>query len=320
MRFNLKSTLALLLCLTMILAASLSGCGKQTTEPAETTAVESTTEEVMTDAAETLTQAGDETTAEESEAEETEAEESETAEDADETTAAETTGAETTAADETTAAEETTLDITKLSTAQIVEKYNKAANDAKASSKSIKQNYCENTQVTPLEVNNAVLKPVANKLVESNMGRDKKKNGAVYSSNADKVKNFPVSGQSWASKLTADDVKSATITQNGDVSTVTIKVKDDMTPNKGTHTGKAFSLVTKQQIVDGAGSAGMAFIKEPSIALTYKNAVIKAQIDETTGRLISANYYIQWGLALSTTVGLDVSMYFGIEEDYTINW
>ena len=104
------------------------------------------------------------------------------------------------------------------------------------------------------------------------------------------------------------------------MSTITIKVKDDMTPNKGTHTGKAFSLVTKQQIVDGAGSAGMAFIKEPSIELRYKNAVIKAKIDETTGRLISANYYIQWGLALSTTVGLDVSMFFGIEEDYTINW
>lgn len=311
MKINLKAAIALILCLVMVLTVGFTGCGK-TDEPEQTTAADETTVEALTEALETT---ADETTVEDaSAAEETSAVEETSAE---ETTLADET---TTAADETTAAEETTLDVTKLSTAQIVEKYNKAANEAKSSSKSIKQNYCENTQVTPLEVNNAVLKPIANKLVESNIGRDKKKNGVVYTSNADKVKNFPVSGQSWASKLTADDVKSATITKSGNVSTITIKVKDDMTPNKGTHNGKAFSLVTKQQIVDGAGSAGMAFIKEPSIELRYKNSVIKAKIDETTGRLISANYYIQWGLALSTTVGLDVSMFFGIEEDYTINW
>ncbi|HBL41272.1 MAG TPA: hypothetical protein DDY98_06780 [Ruminococcaceae bacterium] len=296
-----KSKIAFLLSMLMLLGivtVGMTGCG-QKPDDAETTAAV-TDNETTTQAAEiTETTAAQESTAESTTV-------------LDETTLAETTAGNTTA-EATTAAE-------KLTAEQIIEKFNTASNDAKSNAKSIKQNYCNNTQVDKLELNNKVLAPVADKLIKANMGHDETKENVVYKTPSEKVNMYPVGGQTWASKLTKDDVKSATITKNGNTSTVTIKLKDDLTPNKGTHTGKVYSLVTKQQIVDGAGSIGMKFIKEDSIKLTYKNAVIKAKIDETTGRLISSNYYIEWGLALSTTVGLDVALFFGIESDYVINW
>ncbi|MBP9988223.1 MAG: hypothetical protein KBT46_01865, partial [Ruminococcus sp.] len=208
-----------------------------------------------------------------------------------------------------------------LTTAEIINKFNTASNKIKSGSKSIKQNYCENTQVSTPEINNGVIKSAADKLISANMGRDKTKNNVIYSTPADKQAKYPIAGQSYTSKLTESDVKSATISTSGNISTITIKLKDDTTPNTGTHAKKAFSVVTKEQIVDGAGSFGMKFIKEESIGLSYSNGVIKVKIDEKTGNVIAANYYIQWKLSLATTVaGLNVAVAFGLEEDYTINW
>ena len=241
--------------------------------------------------------------------------------DVEDTTQADDTEEQTTAAENST--EKTTANQGKkeLTTAEIVDKFNTASNKIKSGSKSIKQNYCENTQVSTPEINNSVIKSAADKLISANMGRDKTKNNVTYSTLADKQAKYPISGQSFTSKLTASDVKSATISTSGNISTITIKVKDDPTPNTGTHAKKAFSVVTKDQIVDGAGSFGMKFIKEESIGLSYANGVIKVKLDEKTGNIIAANYYIEWKLNLSTTIGgLNVGVAFGLEEDYTINW
>lgn len=241
--------------------------------------------------------------------------------DVEETTQADGTQDQTVAADN--SSEKTTASQGKkeLTTAEIINKFNTASNKIKSGSKSIKQNYCENTQVSKPEINNSIIKSAADKLISANMGRDKTKSNVTYSTPADKQAKYPISGQSYTSKLTASDVKSATISTSGNISTITIKVKDDTAPNTGTHAKKAFSVVTKDQIVDGAGSFGMKFIKEESIGLSYANGVIKVKIDEKTGNVISANYYIEWKLSLATTVGgLNVVVSFGLEEDYTINW
>lgn len=207
--------------------------------------------------------------------------------------------------------------------AQMIDVYNKAANSAKSSSKSITQNYCRKKQTSTPEINSGLIKPIADKLINANMGDDESKANATYTSAADKNANFPVNGQSWSSKLTEADVKSITKTTSGKTDTYVIQLVDDtqpnITPGNG-HAGKAMSTVTKQQIVDGAGGAGMAFIKEDSIKVTVKNCKITAQIDSSTGKLLKANYFHNWTLALSTTVGLNIAVSFSIEEDYKINW
>ena len=239
---------------------------------------------------------------------------------ADETPAADTD----TKADSTTKANGTTTKAASgaFTKDQIISMFNTAANSAKSSSKSIRQNYCKNTQTSEAQLKNATLKSIANKLISANMGADKKKANATYTSAAEKNANFPVSGQTWSSKLTSADVKDAKITKANGVYTIVIKLVDDTTPNikkGGGHAGKAFSIVTKDQIVDGAGSLGMSVIKEESINLTYKDCVITAKVDATTNRLKSVNYFQDWKLAL-TAMGIDVAIAFGCEEDYTINW
>lgn len=208
----------------------------------------------------------------------------------------------------------------KMDTAQIVALFNNAANGAKTSAKSIKQNYAKNTQVTGIELKNKMLASLADSLIKANMGEDKAKHDKTYTG-ADKNA-FPVEGQSWSSKLTAADIKEATIKENNGSYDVVIKLKDDSQPNLKVgegHAGKAFSLVTKEQIVEGAGSAGMAVIKEESIKVSHSGCVIKATIDKSTGNLKKANYYRVWKLEL-TALGIDVGISFGIEEDYVINW
>lgn len=212
-------------------------------------------------------------------------------------------------------------DASKMDKAQIVALFNSAANGAKTSAKSIKQNYTKNTQVTGIELKNKMLASLADSLIKANMGEDKTKHDKTYTG-GDKAAYFPVSGQQWASKLTAADVKEATIKESNGVYDVTIKLVDDTQDNLKAgegHAGKAISLVTKEQIVDGAGSAGMAVIKEESIKVRHSGCVIKAKIDKNTGKLKTANYYRVWRLAL-TALGIDVAISFGIEEDFVINW
>jgi len=213
-------------------------------------------------------------------------------------------------------------DASTMNKAQIVALFNNAANGAKSNAKSIKQNYTKNTQVTNIELKNKTLASLADKLIKANMGEDETKHDKTYTG-ADKAKYFPVSGQSWSSKLTEADVKEATIKDNNNGTySVVIKLVDDTQPNLKAgegHAGKAFSLVTKEQIVEGAGSAGMAVIKEESIKVTHSGCVIKATVDKNTGKLKTANYYRVWKLEL-TALGIDIGISFGIEEDFVINW
>lgn len=212
-------------------------------------------------------------------------------------------------------------DASSMNKAQIVALFNNAANGAKSNAKSIKQNYTKNTQVTGIELKNKALASLADKLIKANMGEDESKHNKTYTG-GDKAGYFPVAGQSWASKLTEADVKSATIDEKNGTYSVVIKLVDDTQPNLKVgegHAGKAISLVTKEQIVEGAGSAGMAFIEEESIKVSHSNCVIKVTIDKATGKLKTANYYRDWKLQL-TAIGIDVGITFGIEEDYVINW
>lgn len=210
----------------------------------------------------------------------------------------------------------------EMNKAQIVELFNDAVNSAKTDSKSIKQNFAKSTQVGNANISSKFIQSVANPFIAANTGEDNSKHNKTYTGK-EKNKYFPVAGQTWASKLTADDVKTAKITESNGVYTVKLNLKDDSKANMKAgegHVAKAISLVTKEQIVENAGSAGMRFIKEDSIKVTHRNAVVKVTIDKETGRLKAANYYHEWTLAFTTTVfDLDVAISFGTEEDFTIN-
>ena len=295
---------ALFLTASMVLAA-FTACGKPATdEPADTTA------EVITTAEAETTEAVTDALTTDAEVPETE-------------TVAET---QTEAAPETEAATEaeTTEEAKKApqTKEEIIALYNESANAVKYGCKNVVSNYTLNTQTSDATLSNKMLQNIANKLISANMGYDKKKDHVTYSGKDSIRQNFPARGQDWVSRLTAADVTKATCTEKDGVYTVTMYLVADTTPNikqgEG-HAGKAFSIITKEQIVEGAGSLGMSVIEEDSIKLTFKDARITAKIDAETGKLLGVNYYLDWTLAL-TALGIDVSVSFGAEDDFSVNW
>ena len=299
-------TRTLAICLALIFALGcFAACGKKA-EPETTAAVISET------AAETEASTP---------VDETEAETTEIAEVTESPTEAETNEkAEVT----TEKAEETTVEEDKApqTKAEIVALYNDSINRVKTESKAVVSNYTLNTQTKDAEISNKMLQNIANKLISANMGYDKKKANITYATPSQILDAFPVRGQKWSSQLTADDVTKATCTEKDGVYTVTLYLKPDTTPNikngQG-HAGKAFSVITKESIVEGAGSLGMSVIEEDTIKLTFKDCRITAKIDKETGRVTDANYYMDWTLAL-TALGIDVAVSFGSEDDYSVIW
>ena len=299
--------------LALILALGcLAACGK--TDETQTT-VEAISEAISEP---------ETTLVEETEAATTEAAETTEPEEVTEVTEAPT-EAETSApaAETTEKAEETTAEDKPPQTkAEILALYNDSINRVKTESKAVVSNYTLNTQTENAEISNKMLQGIANKLISANMGYDKKKANVTYATPSQILDAFPVRGQKWSSQLTPDDITKATCTEKDGVYTVTLYLKPDTTPNikagQG-HAGKAFSVITKESIVEGAGSLGMSVIQEDSIKLTFKDCKITAQIEKDTGHVTGANYYIDWTLAL-TAMGIDVAVSFGAEDDYTVIW
>ncbi len=207
---------------------------------------------------------------------------------------------------------------------EIIAYYNTSANNAKKNSKSILSNYELNSQVGNLDLGSSAfskrLAKLADPLIKNNMGYVEERNNKLYSSQADKNNNFPVEGENWVSKLTTSDIKSAECKESGGVYTITIKLKEDAPSdsinNGDGHAGKAITVIPVQTIYDNAGAA-KSLLK--NVKVGYSNVKIVAKIDSATGNLKSLNTYMEWTLCL-TALGIDVSITFGLEKDYTVNW
>ena len=203
---------------------------------------------------------------------------------------------------------------------EIVNYFNTAINDVKPHAKAITQTMDKDYQSASVELGSlGAFKGVVNKLVESNMGENPEKIGVTATTVAQKNKMFPVENESWASKLTVSDIKSATLTEKNGVYTITIKVVDDAlseTTNHGqSHHGRAFSIVQTQSIYDNAGAAKSLIT---GLKIGYSNGVIVATVDAKTGHVTHAKYDYTWSLHVSAAGGVTVP--FGIYQEFDIKW
>lgn len=203
---------------------------------------------------------------------------------------------------------------------EIVNYFNTAINDVKPHAKSITQTMDKDYQAASVELGSlGAFKGIVNKLVESNMGENTEKIGVTATTVAQKNKMFPVENESWASKLTVNDVKSATLTEKNGVYTITLKIIDDPlseTTNHGqSHHGRAFSIVQTQSIYDNAGAAKSLIT---GLKIGYSNGVIVATVDAKTGHVTHAKYDYTWSLHVSAAGGVTVP--FGIYQEFDIKW
>ena len=169
----------------------------------------------------------------------------------------------------------------------------------------------------------SALDSIGQSLIKDNMGEDESKKNVTWTSAEDKNAFFPVEGESYASKLTAADVKSAKLEEKGDKWVITITTKDDprsegYSHSKG-HAPKAFNAVLPG-IIDGyIPDIAKKLFSVGTVATAYPSSTVQITVDPATGNVLSANYMLYWTLYIPLS-GTDVVLPFSTENDYNINW
>ena len=192
--------------------------------------------------------------------------------------------------------------------AEIVAYFNKAINDVKPNAKSV-------TRVSETNYRNGNITGVpsiVDKLVggiDSFVDGQLKKNskGSETFSNSAAIKaNFPVENESWSSKLTANDVASATCTEAGGVYTITIKTVADKASSNvhhgSGHAPKVFSVVLPSVINDQFSSGVLKSVakafKIGTAQMEYPSSTVTVKVDAKTSRVINATYDAKWTIHL----------------------
>ncbi len=205
----------------------------------------------------------------------------------------------------------------------IVEYYNTVINNAKKNSKSIHSNYMKHAQAGEIKGLSNMLTSLANSLMDTYMGEDDSKANVTWSTAADKNAFFPVENETWASKLTAADVKDAKITEKDGKWIIRITTVADARSEKhahgNCHAGKAFNIVPPGMIDGYIPGMVKSMFSVGTVATGYPSSTVQITVDPATGNVTHANYMMYWTLYIPLD-GEDVVLPFSTENDYKINW
>lgn len=204
--------------------------------------------------------------------------------------------------------------------AAIVEEFNKAVNSVKSKAKTVEQKGVTNYLAGTTETGG--LKSIYNMLGGDSwldgMLRDNSQGAATYTG-ADITAKFPVEGQTWSSKLTADDVKEATRSEKNGVITITITTiadgKSDSVKVGEGHAPKAFNVVLPGVVNDNIPGAAKSLAGTASMA--YPESTAKITIDAKTGNVITADYDMKWTINFDK---MGVILPFGTKAEYTVKY
>ena len=211
-------------------------------------------------------------------------------------------------------------------TEAIVAYFNTAINAAKANSKSIKSNYMIHAvagEVTGVpKVIDTVLGGTGN-FISGFMGADDSKANVTWTSAADKNAFFPVEGETWASKLTAADVKNASVAEKDGKWVIKITtVADGKSANikhGSGHAPKAFNVVLPAVVDDNIPGAVAKIFSIGTTQMNYPSSTVTVTVDPATGNVIHANYMMYWTINIALGDNT-VVLPFSTENDYDINW
>ncbi len=248
-------------------------------------------------------------------------EETTAVEPTEETSAEETTVAEeTTTVEETTSAEETAK--APETKEEIVAYFNDAVNSVKTDAKSVKHHYSKittNGKGTYPGVVSGILKMLggAEKFIGNQLAKNSKGESTYTGSDIDKY--FPVEGESYASKLSASDVSSATCTEKDGVYTITIKTvadgKSSSIQHGQGHAPKAFNVILPGTVNNNI--PGVATKIVGLAAMNYPSSTAVITVDAATGHVKTADYKLNW------TINFDeagVIIPFTTHDNYTITY
>lgn len=199
-----------------------------------------------------------------------------------------------------------------MTTAQIVEYFNKSANDVKKNATKVTKNY-EKRIVRELKVPD-VLQSTADNLIKTAMKDDT--DPIVYETKEDIRNEFLVPNQDYVSVLKPEYLEKATIKDNGKEYEIYFLLKDEENAASGKGVGSVCDVIEAYEVQEQAPSFLTKF------STYYFDCEVKATIDKTTGKMTHIIY--------STPVNLDVSVNlfgqhdakvgFTFVKDYTIEY
>lgn len=215
--------------------------------------------------------------------------------------------------------EKPSSDKSVMSKEQAVELYNKAANRIKKESSSITRNYKKLSSADKyLKLPSAIQGLGSAAMKQFVKGSDK---AETYTKQEDKNLVFPVGGTDYTSHLTADMVKSASVTDNGSAYKVSLVLYDDKitSPEKGKGYAGVFNTVTASTFSD---------INIPTVTFEKVNVngiggEINCTIDKASGRISDIIFKNTDILDLSVKVAiktLDVRMALAAEESFSVKY
>lgn len=185
---------------------------------------------------------------------------------------------------------------------EIVARFNDAINGVKPNATKVTHVYsavATNGEAKVPEVINTAMKVLGGTeaFIDDQVKRNSKTN-MVYTGNDIKT-HFPVEGEAYASKLTADDVEVAEVgwSDDGKNYLIGLKLKDDprsanVKHGQG-HAPKAFNVVTPQTVNDNVPGVLNSLIGADS-EIAYHNSYITIAIDAETGHVVEALYLYCW--------------------------
>ncbi len=227
-----------------------------------------------------------------------------------------------TAADNNAAAKDDTASKKPSTPAEVIAYFNTAANKVKTDAKTVEQKSVKNYLDQPATISSGI-KSVYNMLGGDDWLNDmlvkNSQGAATFSTKADIQAHFPVEGETWSSKLTANDVKGATCTEANGVYTIKIMTKADAKSDSIKHgqgyNPKAFNVILPGVVNDNI--PGIAASLVGTASMNYPSSTIVATVDAATGNITTITYDLKWTINFDK---MGIILPFATTSIYNIKW
>jgi hypothetical protein len=208
------------------------------------------------------------------------------------------------------------------SVAEIVAYYNRAANQVKTRKPGM--TYQKRTKIEAENISSQstlvnIAKPFLD--IAKDLYSDWS-NPIFVPAGTDHDNDFVVVGQTWASRLEADWVDSATCTQDEDRYVIEIRLKTEDVPElpeDGTSTrhGQVYRAFTVAEIADGAKNVGVNIER---FACKYIGSYVRCEVDIKSGQMKRAHFYNYAETDVSASFGITIQATIPLiqETEYTI--
>ncbi len=195
-------------------------------------------------------------------------------------------------------------------TAAILAYYNTAANKIKTNAKSVTRNYEDYQHNEDKLVLPSLLQSAGKSLIGSFL----KKNETPQTYEGDGVKDFYLPGESYVSKLTEAQIKSAECKDNGSEYEITIVTNTEKNPTYGQGVSGGFEIIKTEDVMNAASFIVKSFETE------YYDCTVKCKVDKATGNITWINFATPIVMNVASSIGIDATVGMTFVKDYTVTY